>query len=135
VVSHPHHSQRPFALEFSALFCRRGHHGLARPSRASSARGGTQLGAQPTRTGCAGVRRKDLCQCLCSRRPHHRGVHALYFQPPQWVGAADLAFLLLEVLGLMGATLFHRCLASRMFISLAVVESELGCGSVFHVSQ
>jgi hypothetical protein len=41
----------------------------------------------------------------------------------------------LEVLGLMGATLFHRCLASRMFISLAVVESELGCGSVFHVSQ
>jgi hypothetical protein len=33
-----------------------------------------------------------------------------------------------------GAALFHRCLASRMFISLAVVESELGCGSVFHMS-
>jgi hypothetical protein len=33
-----------------------------------------------------------------------------------------------------GATLFHWCLASRMFISLAVVESELGYGSVFHVS-
>jgi hypothetical protein len=33
-----------------------------------------------------------------------------------------------------GAALFHRCLASRMFISLAVVESKLGYGSVFHVS-
>jgi hypothetical protein len=31
----------------------------------------------------------------------------------------------LEELGLVGAALFHRCLASRMFISLAVVESEL----------
>jgi hypothetical protein len=30
--SHSHHSQRPFALEFSALFCRRSRHGLARPS-------------------------------------------------------------------------------------------------------
>jgi hypothetical protein len=56
------------------------------------------------------------------------------FQPPQRSGAADFAFLLLEVHGLVGAALFHRCLASRMFISLAVVESELDCGSIFHVS-
>jgi hypothetical protein len=42
--------------------------------------------------------------------------------------------LLLEVHCLVGAALFHRCLASRMFISLAVVESKLGCGSVFHMS-
>jgi hypothetical protein len=26
--------------------------------------------------------------------------------------------------------LFHRCLASRMFISLVEVESELSCGSI-----
>jgi hypothetical protein len=49
--SHSHHSQRPFALEFSALFCR---HGLARPSRVLPVRGGTRLGAQPARMGCAG---------------------------------------------------------------------------------
>jgi hypothetical protein len=30
--SHSHHSQHPFTLEFSALFCRRSRHGLARPS-------------------------------------------------------------------------------------------------------
>jgi hypothetical protein len=30
--SHSHHSQRPFALEFSTLFYRRSHHGLARSS-------------------------------------------------------------------------------------------------------
>jgi hypothetical protein len=30
--SHAHHSLRPFALEFSALFYRRSRHGLARPS-------------------------------------------------------------------------------------------------------
>jgi hypothetical protein len=34
----------------------------------------------------------------------------------------------------VGAALFHRCLASRMFIIIAVVESELGRGSVFHMS-
>jgi hypothetical protein len=34
---------------------------------------------------------------------------------------------------LAGATLFHRCLASRMFISLAVVESELSRGSASHM--
>jgi hypothetical protein len=41
---------------------------------------------------------------------------------------------MLEVHGLVRAALFHRCLASSMFISLAVMESELGCGSVFHMS-
>jgi hypothetical protein len=34
----------------------------------------------------------------------------------------------------VGEALFHRCLASRMFISLAVMESELGRSSVFHMS-
>jgi hypothetical protein len=34
----------------------------------------------------------------------------------------------------VGAALFHWCLASRMFISLTVVESELGCGSIFDMS-
>jgi hypothetical protein len=72
--SHSHHSQRPFAFEFSALLCRRSHHGFARSSRAPPARGGTQLGAQPARMGCVGIRRKDLCQRLCSRQPHRRGV-------------------------------------------------------------
>jgi hypothetical protein len=33
----------------------------------------------------------------------------------------------------VGAALFHRCLASRMFISLAVVESELSRGSASHM--
>jgi hypothetical protein len=42
--------------------------------------------------------------------------------------------VLSEAHGLVGAALFHQCLASRMFISLAVVESELGCGSVLHMS-
>jgi hypothetical protein len=35
--SHSHCSHRPFALEFSALLCRRSHHGLARSSRAPPA--------------------------------------------------------------------------------------------------
>jgi hypothetical protein len=60
--SHSH--QRPFALEFSALLCRRSRHGLARPSRAPLARGGTQLGAQPARMGRAEVCRKDPCRSL-----------------------------------------------------------------------
>jgi hypothetical protein len=54
-------------------------------------------------------------------------------QPPQRVGAAGLVFPLLEVRDLVGAALFHRCLASRMFISLAVVESELSHGSTSHM--
>jgi hypothetical protein len=40
---------------------------------------------------------------------------------------------LLEVHGLVGVALFHRCLASRMFISLAVVESELSHGFASHM--
>jgi hypothetical protein len=42
-------------------------------------------------------------------------------------------FPLLEVCGLVGAALFHRCLASRMFISLVVVGSELGRGFASHL--
>jgi hypothetical protein len=42
-------------------------------------------------------------------------------------------FLLLEVHDPVGVALFRRCLASRMFISLAGVESELSCGSVFRM--
>jgi hypothetical protein len=90
---HSHHSLRPFALEFSALFCRRSRHGLARPSRVLPVRGGTQLGAQLARMGCAGVRRKDLCWRLSSRRSRRRGVRALRLQPPLRVGATDLVFL------------------------------------------
>jgi hypothetical protein len=33
-----------------------------------------------------------------------------------------------------GVELFLQCSVSRMFISLAVVESELGCGSVHRMS-
>jgi hypothetical protein len=33
----------------------------------------------------------------------------------------------------MGAALFHRCLASRMFISLAVVGSEMSRGFASHM--
>jgi hypothetical protein len=35
--------------------------------------------------------------------------------------------------GLVGAALFHQCLASRMFISLAVVGSELSRGFASHM--
>jgi hypothetical protein len=94
----------------------------------------TASGMPPAWMGCASVRRKDLRRHHPPRRTFRRRVRALCLQPPQRVGAADLAFLLLEVHDLAGAALFHRCLASKMFISLAVVESELGCGSVFHVS-
>jgi hypothetical protein len=33
----------------------------------------------------------------------------------------------------VGAAFFHRCLALRMFISLAVVESKLSRGSASHM--
>jgi hypothetical protein len=33
----------------------------------------------------------------------------------------------------VGAALFHRCLASRMFISLTVVETELSRGFSSHM--
>jgi hypothetical protein len=92
--SHSHHSQHPFALEFSVLFCRRSRHGLARPYRVLPVQGGTRLGAQLARMGCAGVRQKDPCRRLSSRRSRHRGVCVLRLQPPLQVGAADLVFLL-----------------------------------------
>jgi hypothetical protein len=91
--SHPHRSQRPLAFKFSVLLCRRSHHGFARSSRAPPARGGTQLGARPTRMGCVGVHRKDLCRRLCPRQTHRWGVHALCLQPPQRSGAAESVFL------------------------------------------
>jgi hypothetical protein len=91
--SHSFHSLRPFAFEFSALFCRRSHHGLARPSRVLPVRGGTQLGAQPARMGCAGVCQKDPCRRLSPRRSRRRGVRALRLQPPLRVSTADLIFL------------------------------------------
>jgi hypothetical protein len=91
--SHSHHSQRPFTLELSVLFCRGSRHGLSRPSQAPPARGGTQLGARPAQMGCAGVRRKDPCRCLSSRQSHHWRVCVLRLQPPWRVGAADLVFL------------------------------------------
>jgi hypothetical protein len=92
-LSGSHSHQRPFALELSALLCRRSRHGLARPSRAPPARGGTQLGAQPAQMGCAGVCRKDLCQCLSSRRPRRRRVCVLHLQTPQRVGVVNPIFL------------------------------------------
>jgi hypothetical protein len=84
---------------------------------------------------CISVWRKDLRRCPPPRRTCRWRVCALCLQSPQRVGAVDLAFLLLEVHDLVGAMLFHRCLASRMFTSLAVVESKLGYGSVFHMSR
>jgi hypothetical protein len=47
--------------------------------------------------------------------------------------ATGLVFPLLEVCGLVGAALFHRCLASRMFISLAMVGNELSRGFASHM--
>jgi hypothetical protein len=82
-----------FAFKVSALLCRRSRHGLARPLRVLPARGGTQLGVQPNRMGCAGICREDLCWCLSSRRCRHRRVCVLCFQTPQGVGSADPIFL------------------------------------------
>jgi hypothetical protein len=84
------------------LFFRRSRHGLARPSRVLPVRGGTQLGAQPARMGCADVRRKDLCRCLSPRQSRRRGVRALRRQPPLRVALPISSFfvLLLEELGL-----------------------------------
>jgi hypothetical protein len=87
--SHP----RPFALELFAFLCCRSRDGLAGPSRALLARGGTQLGAQLAQMGSASICREDLCWCLSSRRPHRRRVYVLCFQTPQRVGSADPVFL------------------------------------------
>jgi hypothetical protein len=91
-VLSPPSSPRPFAFKVSALRCR-SHHGLARPSRAIPARGGTQLGAQPAQMGCAGICQEDLCWCLSSRRPCCQRVCVLCFQTPQRVGSANPIFL------------------------------------------
>jgi hypothetical protein len=91
--SHSHCSQRPFALEFSVLFCRCSRHGLARSSRAPPAQGCTKLGAQPARMGYVSVRRKDPCRCLSSRRSRRRRVCVLRLQPPQRVSVVDPIFL------------------------------------------
>jgi hypothetical protein len=157
--SHSHHSQRPFALEFSALFCRCSRHGLARPSRPPPARGATQLGAQPARMGCAGVRRKDLCRRLSSRRSHCRRARALRLQPPQRAGAADFVFLRaaaggarppisalhallhpsgdhyrLPLQGVCGgdasSRFFLQHSEERMFTILMKVDNRLSCGSI-----
>jgi hypothetical protein len=157
--SHSHHSLRPFALEFAALFCCRSRHGLARSSRVSPARGGTQLGAQPARMGCAGVRRKDLCRRLSLRQFHRQRVRALRLQPPQWSGAADFVSLRVAAGGARPPTsalhallhpsgghhrlplpdvhggdtssrFFLQHSEERMFTSLVKVESGLSCGSV-----
>jgi hypothetical protein len=61
----------------SSAFRRHSRHGLASPSRALPVRGGTQLGAQPARMGCAGVRRKDPRRRLPPRRSRRQGVRAL----------------------------------------------------------
>jgi NO-binding membrane sensor protein with MHYT domain len=50
----PPSSLCPFSFKVSASCCS-SHHGLARPLRALPARGGTQLGAQLARMGCAGI--------------------------------------------------------------------------------
>jgi hypothetical protein len=106
--SHSHHSLRPFAHMFSALFCRRSRHGLARPSRVLPVRGGTQLGAQPAQMGSAGVRRKDPCRRLSSQRSRRRGVRALRLQPPLRVGAANLVFLRAAAGGARPSTSAHH---------------------------
>jgi hypothetical protein len=118
-----------------------------------------KLGAQPARMGCAGVRRKDLCRRLCSRRPHRRGVHALCLQPPQRSGAADFVFLRAAAGGAWPPTSTHYALlhpsgghhrlppqdvrggdipsrfflqhsGGRMFTSLVKVDSGLSSGSI-----
>jgi hypothetical protein len=91
--SHSFHLPHPFAFELSALFCRCSCHGLARPSRVLPARGGTQLGAQPARMGCASIRRKDPCRRLSPQRSRRRRVRALRLEPPLQVGVADLVLL------------------------------------------
>jgi hypothetical protein len=125
----PSSSLRPFAFKVSAL-CRQS---LPWPCKFIS--------SMPRLSGCStwcaayldGMRRRSAEGFAPANLPPESSC-SFCLQPPQRVGAADLAFPLLEVHGPVGAALFHRCLASRMFISLAVVESELGRISVFHMS-
>jgi hypothetical protein len=119
----PSSSLRPFAFKVSAL-CR---HSLPWPCKFIS----SMPGLSGCSTWCAtyldGMRRRHPPRRTCRQR-------ARAFCPPQRVGAVGLVFPLLEVRGLVGATLLHRCLASRMFISLAVVECELSHGSASHMA-
>jgi hypothetical protein len=127
----PSSSLCPFAFKVSTL-C---HHNLPWPCKFIS--------SMPRLSGCStwcaayldGMRRRSaegflLVPSSPVNLPPESSC-SFCLQPPQRVGAVDLAFPLLEVQGPVGAVLFHRCLASRMFISLAVVESELGHSSVF----
>jgi hypothetical protein len=130
----PSSSLRPFAFKVSSL-CR---HSLPWPCKFIS--------SMPILSGCStwcaaylDEMRRRLVEgfALVPSSPTNllpESSCSFCLQPPQRAGAADLAFPLLEVHGPVGAALFHRCLASRMFISLAVVESELGRGSIFHMS-
>jgi hypothetical protein len=81
----------------------------------------------------AGVRWKDPRWRLPPQRSRRWGARAFCFLRD---GAADLIFflLLLEEHDLVGVALFRRCSVSRMFISLAVVESELGYSSILRMS-
>jgi hypothetical protein len=98
--SHSHHSQRPYAFEFSTLFCCRSRHGLARSSRAPPARGGTQLGAQPARMGCAGVCQNGPCWCLSLQQSCWRRVCVLRLQPPSGLALPISSFFVLLLKGL-----------------------------------
>jgi hypothetical protein len=109
--------------------------------------------------GCVGVRRKDLCQRLSSRRPHRRRVHALCLQPPQRSSAADFVFLHAAAGGawpptstryaLLHPSGGHHCLppqdvcggdapscfflqhsGGRMFSSLVKVDNGMSSGSI-----
>jgi hypothetical protein len=150
----------PFAFELSALFCRRSRHGLARPSRVLPIRGGTQIGAQPARMGCAGIRRKDPCRRLSPRRSRRRGVRALRSNPPAgWCCRSRLSSCCCWRSSASNLSTSRptsssrrpssptsaRCPWGRRFFrqrpnervlcsDLPEVESELRCGSIFHVS-
>jgi hypothetical protein len=130
----PSSSLRPFAFKVSAL-CR---HSLPWPCKFIS--------SMPRLSGCStwcaayldGMRRRSAegfapAPSSSANLPLESSC-SFCLQPPQRVGVADLAFPLLEVHGPVGAAHFHRCLASRMFISLAMVESELGRSSISHMS-
>jgi hypothetical protein len=159
-VLSPPSSLRPFAFKVSASRCR-SHHGLARPLWALPARGGTQLGAQPARMGCASICREDLCCCLSSRRPYWQRVCVLCFQTPQRVGFADPIFLRVAAGGAWPPASTHGVLlhpsgghhrlpprdvhggdapsrfflqhsGGRMITSLMKVDSGLSHGSIRH---
>jgi hypothetical protein len=159
--SHSFHLLHPFAFELSALFCRRSCYGLARPSRVLLVRGGTQLGAQPVRMGCASVRRKDPCRRLSPRRlsPPRSSCSSSPTSPVGWrcqsrpsscccwrSSASNLSTLRptsssrrssspTSVRCPWGRRFFRQHSNKRVMCSdLPGVESELSCGSIFCVS-